>query len=224
MENKVLSTPNFETIQNICQLAHKESYFFGLVGYTGSGKTTAFEYYTNANENAYLIDLKPSMKAKDFYLKLLKIVGVQVSENERDLYKLIRTLVDELTSKYEKQLLIIDEAGKFQPKFLEYLHELRDDTKSNTGIIISGPEYFYRDLVAWKKREVRGVPEFFRRVLYWEFLEAISDEEIIKYCHAHKINDKKVIKKISEECDNFSEVDSQIFTIKQSRILRKSPI
>ena len=221
-QNKLFSTTNFETIQELCSRAQNESIMLGLIGYPGAGKTTSLKYYFEQNKNTYYTRVSKSMNAKEFWLNLLNDVGCVVNSKRITIHGLIRLLISELNTKYEKQLIIIDEAGKFKPKFLEYIHELRDETENNVGIIIGGPEYFHSNLIEWRNKGVIGIPEFYRRVYYWEFLEPLDYNEIFQFCKANNITSKKIVSQFYKSCSNFSELIYRIDAYKKSNDFKRS--
>jgi hypothetical protein len=93
----------------------------------------------------------------------------------------------------KKHLLIIDEGGMLTPDQLGLIHELRDLTEDNLGIVLAGPKYFVENLKIWNSIQKRGVPEFFRRVNLIVPLHNLTKEEILGICEAYKITSKKDI-------------------------------
>ena len=56
------------------------------------------------------------------------------------------------------KLLIRDEASKVY----EYLHEFRDSTQNNTGIILTGVEYLKSNMETLVDKSVKGMPEIYK--------------------------------------------------------------
>lgn len=215
MEEIVVSTNNFNTVQKICIDAHKRAKMVSIIGYPGSGKTTALEYYLNNNKNVIYVWATASMSARDFYTKILNTLGVEGKSLGNNLHALINQVAFKLNYEQERKLLIIDEAGKFKPRFLEYLHELRDKTEHTTGIVLAGPEYFHDNMQKWKNQGIIGVPEVFRRIQHWEYLLPPSKTEIATLCKAYGIEAPELIKEIQKEAsENFSQVTYAIEAIK----------
>lgn len=210
MNDFILGTSNFNTIDALCKEAQMKSKMIGIIGYPGAGKTTALETYTSDKSNVYYIRACKSMNAKQFHTCILNAMGVEGKNQGVTLYDLINNIAFRLNYNQLKKLIIIDEAGKFKPSFLEYLHELRDRTISTTGIIIAGPEYFRDNLIKWKDRGVVGIPEFYRRVNYWEELSPPTKDEVRAFCKQYKIEDETFVTRLYQSCDNFSEILSAI--------------
>lgn len=199
---RIFNTYNFGEIQKVCLYAHSNSLLIGINGYTGAGKTTALRHYaTNENNTLYILRTV-SMNTIDFYkdilLELNPNANVQVKINY-----IIKQIVFLVNSMDKKQLLIIDDSGKFSPKDLEYLHELRESTQENLGIILSGVDYYFIKMKDWKDRDVKGVAELMRRVFGVISLERPMKQEIIEITKAYGISDENIINKWSKKIDNF---------------------
>ena len=218
MDEIIVSTNNFNTVQTICKDALKYSKMVSIIGNPGLGKTTALEYYLNNNKNVIYIWATASMSARDLFTQLLNTMGIEGKNLGNNLHALINHVAYKLNYEQERKLLIIDEAGKFKPRFLEYLHELRDKTEHTTGIVLAGPEYFHENMQKWKNKGVIGVPEVFRRIQHWEYLLRPTKPEIATLCKAHGIESLELIRKIQKEAsENFSQV---VYAIKAIKILQ----
>ena len=179
MDNeKIINTNNFSTIKTCCRDAQNQSKMIGITGYPGAGKTTALLHYYKNDPNTFYVKVQPSMRPKVFYSKILQNMGVPDQNNGIQLHYLIQKIAFILKNSNEKNLLIIDEAGKFSPRMLEYLHELRDETNENTGIILAGPDYFHSNLIKWVNRGKEGMPEVYRRINMWEELNKPTFSEV----------------------------------------------
>ena len=210
MSEVLISTANYNTIMNLCKDVHENSKMVSVIGYPGAGKTTALLNYKGKKQDVHYVRITASMNARQFHGQILNSMGVEGSGKAGTLHDLINHICLRLTYDQTKQLLILDEAGKFKPKFLEYLHELRDNTAGMTGIILAGPEYFHENLKAWNERGVVGVPEFYRRIQHWEYLNLPSKAEVKAICNARGVHDEEIITEISTNCKNFAEITYEI--------------
>ena len=53
----------------------------------------------------------------------------------------------------ERELLILDEGGRFKMSQYTILHEIFDLTRGKLGMLLSGPDYFIRDMQAASLKE-----------------------------------------------------------------------
>ena len=90
---------------------------------------------------------------------------------------LIRALSYHQNKSKTKDLVIIDEAGKFSQMNLLYSHERRDNTKETTGVVLVGQPYFQNNLDRWRRKGKEGVPELWQRIQSWIELKAPSTAE-----------------------------------------------
>lgn len=212
--NKIVSTNNFSTIIESCEEAKSQSKMIAIIGYPGAGKTTGLMYFYKNYPNTTYVKVLPSMKPKIFYSKILENMGVPDQQNGLTLHYLIKKIAFMLNQSNEKNLLIIDEAGKFTPRMLEYIHELRDLTSDSTGIILAGPDYFQINLKKWVNSNKDGMPEIFRRINTWQPLTRMNKEEVIAMCEINGIKNKNTHNDLFKLCTNFGELHNQIMDLK----------
>lgn len=208
---KILSTINFNIIQELCSESLEKSKMIALIGEPGFGKTVGLRYFISKNtKNCIYLVVRKSMKTKDFYLELLSAIGYNGEAKNLSLYVILNLIITKINSHRNKLILIIDEAGKFTPGQLEYIHELRDRTENNMGIILSGPQYFYDNLYEWVDKKVVGIPEVFRRIQSISSLYPPSFNEIKAFCFEYEINDLKFIRAKFKDSSNFAELINRI--------------
>ena len=162
-KKKLFEIDNFLSIQKICQYALDNSKMIGIIGYPGAGKTWALKHFLKNNLKVNYLKVRPSMKALDFYTRLLELHNPNHRHLRKSLFHVLNNLRN-LIVDGEKKLLIIDEAGQFEISELEYIHEFRDLTEESLGIILAGPEYFYDDILDHVERKTPGITEFNRRI------------------------------------------------------------
>lgn len=212
--NSIFSTDNYLQISKACQHAKDKSRLYGIIGYTGAGKTTALKHYSKKNDNVTFIERKKSMRTKEFYQAIL----LQLNPNahlETSIYNILNQIEYIYKSFDEKCLLIIDEAGKLRASDLEYLHELRERTIDNLGIIIAGPEYYFNRLKKWKAKNVVGVPELYRRIMGFVKLDRPKISEVRAICNGYEIKNEKLIKNWHKQCENFGEIMNEIIKYRE---------
>lgn len=216
IEDKItLSTTNFNTVINVCIDARDNRKMIGIVGNAGYGKTTALRHFYSENGNSFFVTVKPSMTPVQFYQSITEELGIS---SESNLHNCIKRIAKQLNSMAgAKPLLIIDEAGKFTPKMLQFLHELRDYTMDSTGIVLAGPDYFQKNLIEWVNRDKIGMTEIFTRINYWQSLSYPTKVEMAQICKAYGIEDTEKIQELQRKCKNFRDLHNEIMTFLYSQ-------
>lgn len=191
------STPNiYQTtdcaaVFKLCDASRKNHFMTGLIADTGMGKTTALTAYAN-RKNTYFIVFDKTMKPKQFFINLLKEMGIPF---EGSIHLMVNRIADELNEQDNPQL-IIDEAGKITPTMILYLHVLRDKTNKNCSIILSGMPYFKSNLLKFSNKQKEGYAEFFRRINLWHSLQGLSRSEIEYIAKQNGIEDQEQLKSL----------------------------
>lgn len=187
----VFNTSDFQTVQDLCDTAKKHHLMIGLIGDTGTGKSTALTYYGN-RKNVYRVTFEKSMNPKQFYTTLLRELGVDFEGN---INALINRAAAELNAK-ESPLIIIDEAGKITHSVLLYLHDLREKTKAGCGIVLAGMPYFKTNLQKFASKGKEGFSEFLRRINIWHTLNGLNAAEVKYIAEKNGISDKERVKEL----------------------------
>ncbi len=206
---KLVETNNYIIIKEACKYALENSRMIGIFGYEGAGKTIALRKFYEENRQTQYIRVTKSMKTADFYKELLGLES-GYGRSYRSLFKIMDRLGSRYFNQDEKNLLIIDEAGKFSFSDLEYLHEFRDRTEKSLGIIFAGPEYFHDDLLMGVRNRVKGLPEFYRRLNFKIWLERPKQKEITAICNQYGIEDKRLLRNRFFKHENFSDLTNDI--------------
>jgi DNA transposition AAA+ family ATPase len=218
----ILETNNFLTIFSACKdaLVHKK--MISIIGGPGYGKTTALESFRNTHKDIVIYDrAQKSMNAKLFYSSIYNnIVGENYNPN-LSTYFLIRKAANKFNEDSNNKLLIIDEAGKFNPEMLEYLHEFRDLTKETTGIVMAGPDYFESNIKTWNSKMRPGIPEIYSRISLWVELKPPTHEESIALAKAYGINDK-TFEQYLKRSQDFRQVKNYIMNYLTAKSLDKT--
>lgn len=211
--NLVLDTNALRTINENCQDALEYSRMISFIGDSGYGKTKSLQYFAAKKRNVYYLVVEKSMTSKRFYVELLNVLGFTNSFRGSDLNNLIKSISFHLSQSKQSNLLIIDEAGKFNANQLLFLHEIRDSTKNNTGIVLSGPPYFNKNIEDWKLAGREGIPELYRRIQAWIQIQEPSMKEKKAYCSKFGIlND--LADELAHECKDFGTLDNKILEVR----------
>jgi len=210
MSKEIIQTANFNTLNAVCKEALSKSKFIGVVGFPGAGKSTALKSFVSGKENVIYVRAKKTMQVKDFFRTILFEMGDEGADLKLSLFQMVNRISHKLNYDDTRKLLIVDEAGKFKSSFFEYLHELRDNTENTTGMIIAGPEYFHDKFKFWKSKNVQGVPELYRRINHWQYLDRPTKDEVKAFCVRAGINDKEFINELYRTAEHFAEIVDRI--------------
>jgi DNA transposition AAA+ family ATPase len=206
---KLVTTDNFNTVQNVCNSARQRTTLLGIIGFAGAGKTTALQVYSQNNENTYLVTCARTMKSKQFLTSILASLDISFLASD---YEMVQRIVIELNNK-KGSLLIIDESSKLSPNALMYIQDIFDGIEGNSGIVIAGVEYLHDNIKKSAEKSKVGMPEFFSRVAKWKKLSLPTRTEIKTICEVNGITDKEIIKDITK-FTNYREVRNRIINIK----------
>lgn len=178
----VYETIDYLSVQNQCETTRERHFMSSLVADTGMGKTTALRSYS-MRENVYMVTVNKSMNARRLFTTILREMQISFDGNIHDI---ILRISEEL-NRIESPLLIIDEAGKLNHSMLLYLHDLREFTRTNCGILLAGMPYFKNNLEKQSERQKEGCAEFYRRVNIWHELQGLSRGETDSICEDQHI-------------------------------------
>lgn len=207
MIDETIETNNLIKINNICIDAIKNLKMIAIIGDTGLGKTTGLLKFKQENFklNIFYVKVRKSMNTRQFYVKMYQ----EISEEKEPLSGNINTIIDRigmlLNKSGQKNILIIDECGRFTKNQFHYIQEVRDLTEQSTGIVLAGPNYFKTNLKKWKTIEAEGIPELYRRINAWGLLSPPTPKEINSFLKFHKITDPEIIEE-ALKVENFGEL------------------
>ena len=169
----IYKTRDFNAVQKACEVARQHHFMIGITGDTGTGKTTALTHFAR-NRGVYKITLTKSMHQRFFLDAFLKELGQECYGSLGDK---VAKIVDFINAK-ANALILIDEAGKMTPNVMLLLHDIREATRFNCGIVMAGMPYFRTNLERNAKRQQVGFAEFMRRVNLWQELDGLNRTEI----------------------------------------------
>lgn len=181
-KSELYQTNDLLSVVRQCEMTQDHKLMTGLIADTGMGKTTSLKAYAG-RENVFMVTVDKTMNAKGLFLKILDVLGANFDGNIHDVMLRIAEVLNSLNS----PLLIIDEAGKLNHVMMLYLHDLREYTKDNCGILLAGMPYFKSRLVKMAEKQKEGCSEFLRRINVWHELEGLSRKEIEYICQSDGI-------------------------------------
>lgn len=180
----IYQTRDLTSVFHQCEITTKHQLMTGLTANTGQGKTTSLKAYS-MRENVFFVTVDKTMNAKGFLKAILQEMQIAFDGNS---YDLMRKISKELNS-LKEPLLIIDEAGKLNHAMILYLHDIREYTRANCGILLSGMPYFKTNLQKFSAKQKEGYAEFYRRINVWNELKGLTREEARIICKENGIVD-----------------------------------
>ena len=205
---ELFDTSDFSSIYSLCDRARKDKLLVGIAADTGMGKTTALTSYAK-RKNVYYVRYEKMMKPRNFFISLLKEMGIDYEGSINDM---VNRIIVELNQQ-ESPLVIVDEAGKITHAMILYLHDLRDKTNKKAGIVLAGMPYFKNNLIKFSNKEKEGYSEFFRRINLWHTLNGLTRKEIQLILDAHGISDSETQKQFHYK-KRFGDLMNEIYLLK----------
>lgn len=181
-KTELYNTKDLDSVFKQCEKTRSHRLMTGLLADTGMGKSTSLKGYAR-RENVFMVTVDKTMNAKRFFLNIADVLGISFDGNIHDVMMKIASELNSL----DKPLLIIDEAGKLNHVMMLYLHDLREYTKDNCGILLAGMPYFRTRLIKFSEKQKEGCSEFLRRINIWHELTGLSRKEIEYICQSEGV-------------------------------------
>lgn len=208
---KIVSTPNFQLTQLICEDAKDNSRLLALTGESGYGKSTALHYFTRKNRNTYYTLCNFIMNRKDFLLAIAKSIGISTGGR---LELILTDIVDHLLS-VEDPLLVLDDSGKLIDGNFRMIQLLFDRTEGRVGILLSGTNYLRKYIEDRSEKDQMGFRELKRRIEYWQELAAPDINTVHEICLQQGIEGKDEIGYVWRNAKNFGTMKALITNAKR---------
>lgn len=216
----ILSTHNFQAIQNVCLDAQESQRMMALYGNTGAGKTSGLESYSRRTPNCFYVLANILMKPKDLLKAIQNALG---SDEECTMSERLEIIVSRMESK-SFPLLIIDDCGKleFHNKCFGIIQLLYDRLLNRCGIVLSGTKRFAVYVNKMAAKDVMGFPELKRRVSYWQpLLDGVEKKFVTTVCQKQNITQPEAIEYIVRHCANYGDVAELIRNFNRYRETKK---
>ena len=205
----LFDTRDFSTMFKACNFARRERAMVGVIGDTGTGKTTAMRAYMEANRNTYAVTFEKSMNPRRFFAALLREMGVSYEGGVNDM---VSRAAEEI-NKAEGPLITIDEAGKMTHPVMLHLHDLREKTQGNCGVVLVGMPYFRANLEKAASRGKEGAAEFLRRINVWFAFRGLSRDEAVFVAKNGGVTDETDLVRFSV-MKRFCDITNEILLLK----------
>lgn len=213
----ILKTNNYNTIMGKLENAHKYALLTCIIGFPGAGKTTTFRHYTKTHgKDVVYICLDVSFRAKDFYVTLLRELGVPDYGYDVPIKFVASKITETIREREEPVLIIIDDAGRFTAPMMEWFQLIYDS--ENCGLILSGTKKFKNDFDGWDKQNRLGIPELASRVDEWVVLKEPTKEEMKKVAQKNGVTDPVVLTKLTNECSDYRKLSKKVIGLRIKQV------
>ena len=217
----ILEINNLKKYHNVCHYALQQHTINVILGETGYGKTISRQALLQRNkDNIVYVNVEKSTTPRTFYSNIFNTISNEKYDPKLPLNILIKRVANQFVSKKSDMLLLVDEVTKFDHNFFEHLQDFWELSKQNTGIVLSGCNYFNAKFNKWNKVSKNGMPEFYSRIDNWVLLDPPTKNEISSIIKAYEIHDN-AFEKSCFDVLNFRElVDNRIrkYLIVKNRI------
>ena len=193
-------TENYKKATSCLNYSKQNKALYMLIGNNGFGKTSSIKHYAKRHPNIRYFRIAEKERPKAFFGRLIHEL---TSEKEMDLDLLLKNsyldyLIDrvsyDIIDDTEIDLIVIDEFGNFNARFIPILRQLWDNISPRIGMVLAGPPSILNDMRKWQKEEKRGINEIFSRVGHRiQFLRKPSIKDVQIICNSRGITDKKLI-------------------------------
>lgn len=215
----VLKTENYQEITKSLNKAYEYSLLSAIIGFPGAGKTTAFDRYLIANKNAIYLRLDKSFGPKDFYVHLLRKLGVLDYGYDIPIRFLAEKLATTLNAREGRALIIIDDAGRFSASMMEFFQQVFDETSGKTGLVLAGTQKFHKDFKDWAKKQKLGIPELDSRIREnWTILKEPSKEEMKIVAKKNGVSDESTLKVLLKGCTTYRQLNARIIDLRIEQV------
>lgn len=214
----ILKTENYNIITEKLNNARTYALLTCIIGFPGAGKTTTFRNYRSSQQGKEVvyICLDVSFNAKDFYVALLRELGVPDYGYDVPIKFLATKITETIKEREEPVLIIIDDAGRFTAKMMEWFQLIYDS--ENCGLVLSGTKKFKDDFDGWVRQNRLGVPELASRIDDWVILKEPTKEEMQKVAQKNGVSDSSVMGKLLNECKDYRRLTKKIIALRIKQV------
>lgn len=197
----IVPTSNLDRIRKTTRYSIENNCLSMLIGQNGYGKTAGLKYMQELYPRSVYFRVGVGEPARVFYARFLSQLEGNSSINPDYLAKdkYLFYLMDKASfiinsRKEDIDLIIIDEFGNFNSKYVSYIRQVWDDIQPNIGMILAGPPSILQDLKKWQRLKKKGINELLSRVgsrLVHLEKHSLEDSELI--CNSREIYEQEEV-------------------------------
>lgn len=193
-------TENYKKATSCLNYSSQHKALYMLIGKNGYGKSSSILHYISKRPSIRYFRIGEKERPKAFFGRL---IHQTTSEQEMDIELLLKNayldyLIDrvshDIIDNTEIDLIVIDEFGNFNSRFIPILRQLWDNISPRIGMVLAGPPSILKDMRRWQVEDKRGINEIFSRVGHRiKFLKKPLIKDVQLICKSRGIEDKKLI-------------------------------
>ena len=192
-----VETPNYQSVQMICEMAYKVKSAMNIEGEGGYGKSFALKQYKDKNRDikVYYIDISlTGNTSKRVVAELMKQTGdYKAGTIQKQLVEIRRRLSS------EKALVIFDEVSALQGYHVTVLKDIMTALDEVCGVVLSGTPYFMKNLNRGADRNRHLYNETRDRIFMHNItLSAPTNADALEIFKANGLTDEQ-IKLVTDE-------------------------
>jgi DNA transposition AAA+ family ATPase len=198
---QMAKTKNSSIIYGALGKAQNDKLCLALTGKTGFGKTAICKLYRRKNADVVYVHCNTEMTKLGFLQAIATDVSLPNAHNHRSVESLIKAIVRYL-SRFNKPLLVIDDAGKLRDSAFRMFQILFDESAGHIGFILMGVPEFQQKVFKLADKGTFCYKEIARRI-GWIELKDIYQADIMAICHENGIRDEEAIVYLSQNVGDF---------------------
>ncbi len=194
-----VETSVYKRAMKVLQDAQEDSLCFAVCAEAGSGKSLALKAYEKANEEVFVLTCSEYWNKKMFLSELLRVMG-KASEG-MTVGEMMEDAIRELKG-MDFPLLVLDEADKLSDQVLYFFITLYNRLEDQCGIVLMATSFLQKRIEKGYRTNRKGYRELYSRVgRKFVRLGDTTATDIAEVCIANGVDDKRLIKKITDDCD-----------------------
>lgn len=209
----IAPTTNFIIATSLLNEAKRLSRMFGLVGFTGSGKSHALQLFCRKTPASYYALAHTEMNKRQFLYAIARATGVRLDNIGMTNGDMLDAICEKLNGD-DKPLLVLDDAGKLPDPILRIVQIIYDRTERRCGIVLAGTEYMQESIEKKARRNKLGFRELKRRVAWWEQMGNLSRKDVASICETNGVTDEGAIGFLSKNVSDFGTLRNLIESAK----------
>lgn len=197
----IVNTNVYDELTELLDCAQKDRQVMAIVGSAGCGKSATIRQYVATHQEAYCITCSEYQNRGSWLSAVMETMGLDprgLSVAEK-----IGAVVRRL-KRFDRPLLILDEADKMSDQVLYFFITLFNDLEDHCGIVLSATQHLEKRLQKGLRIGRKGYEEVYSRIgRQCIHLSVLSPEDVSLVCTANGLTDGRKVRRIADEaqCD-----------------------